>query len=128
MGTVNNSEMAQLEAEFDSQMFWICDECKRLFDYPPARFQAMVSEMGGLRTAKILLDPKRTQSRTVAWEEFDKSRGSYFYLTMEYLVVQTRYRDLFFDAEINEAEMRLAWFDTERVNRDLYPNPQPPPR
>ena len=123
---MTTSEVEQLEAEFDSQMLWICEECRRFFAYRPTRFQAMVAEMGGLRTAKVLLDPKRPTSQSVAWEELQKSQGRYFYLTMEYLVVQNKYGSLFTPQELKEAEDRLAWFPNERIDRGLYPYPAPP--
>lgn len=56
-----------------------------------------------------------------------ESQGYYFNLTMEYLVVQNRYRELFLPKEIQEAEIRLAWFPTKRVDRDFYRGPEPSP-
>jgi hypothetical protein len=120
---MNNSGMDELEAEFDRKMLWICDECKRLFGYRPARFQAMVSEMVGRFAAKTLLAPE-PERRSVAWTELQRSQGTYFHLTMEYCVVQDRYRELFSQAEIRETEMRLAWFPAERVDRNFYRNPE----
>jgi hypothetical protein len=56
----------ELENEFDGRMFWICEECYRLFGVRPARFQALVSEKRGLPAAKILLEGTRDR-RAVAW-------------------------------------------------------------
>jgi hypothetical protein len=82
---MTDTERRILEAEFDEWMLWISDECQRVFGKRPMRFHVMVSEKGGFKTACTLLEPD-PQRQQVAWRELNDSRGSSFYLTMEYLV------------------------------------------
>jgi hypothetical protein len=106
-----------LEAEFDRRMFWISDECWRRYGRRPMRFHVLIAELGGLQAARRLLGPDK---ETVAWQELNASQGNGFEITMEYLVVQDRYRSLFDPREIGEAERRLAWFPSQKVDRGLY--------
>ena len=109
-----------LEDEFDWRMCWISDECNRRYGQRPMRFHALVAELGGLGAAKRLLDPEKD---TVAWEELGASQGGGFDITMEYLVVQNRYRSLFDPEGVGTAEKRLAWFPEEPVDRNRYNGP-----
>lgn len=77
----------------------------------------MVAELRGLGAAKRLL---ASDKDNVAWLELDASRGDGFEITMEYLVVQNRYRPLFDGHEIEMAEKRLAWFPEQAVDRRRY--------
>jgi hypothetical protein len=110
-------ELSALEDEFDRRMFWISNECYRRYGRRPARFHALVAELRGVGAAKRLL---ASDKDPVAWQELDASRGDGFDITMEYLVVQNRYRPLFNRQEIETAEKRLAWFPEQAVDRRRY--------
>jgi hypothetical protein len=79
-----------------------------------------LTELRGLGAAKRLLAPDK---ETVAWEELEASRKDGFEITMEYLVVQNRYRVLFCPRELAEAEKRLKWFPDRQVDREFYSDP-----
>jgi hypothetical protein len=114
------TDLDALEAEFDRRMFWISEECYRRYGRRPARFHALVSKLRGVGAAKNLLSPDK---QVVAWEELEASRSDGFEITMEYLVVQDRYRSLFKPEEVKEAERRLAWFPEQTVDRGRYSDP-----
>ncbi|MCU0246997.1 MAG: hypothetical protein MUC42_10505 [Bryobacter sp.] len=120
---MTNIEHHKMENEFDQWMMWLCDECFRLFGRRPLRFQAMVAQNYGVPTAKLLLRPT-PHNQSVAFEELNNSQG-HFQLTMEYFVVQRRYRPLFTEEESKEAEERLAWFPGEPIDRDRYSGHRP---
>jgi hypothetical protein len=101
-------------------MFWISDECYRRYGRRPTRFHALVAELRGVGAARRLL---ASDKDAVAWEELDASRGDGFEITMEYLVVQNRYRPLFDPPEIEMAEKRLAWFPEQAVDPERYSDP-----
>lgn len=109
----------QLEADFDRELLGLCDECVRVFGKRPARFQEMVWQRGSVGAAKTLLQPDSAH-QSVAYGELTGYDQTNFHLTLEYVVVQNRYRSLFTQAELNEAESRLAWFPTRTVNRNFY--------
>jgi hypothetical protein len=113
-------ELKALEDEFDRRMFWISNECYRRYGRRPTRFHALVAELRGVGAAKRLLAPDKDG---VAWEELDASRSDGFEITMEFLVVQNRYRPLFDPQEIEMAEKRLAWFPEQVVDRGRYSDP-----
>jgi hypothetical protein len=115
-----NPDLARQEAEFDLWMQWISEQCFERFGYRPTRFAALVAELRGVGAAKRLLAMDKDG---VAWEELRASRNNSFEITMEYLVVQERYRELFSPAELAKAEERLAWFPEERINHDRYRAP-----
>jgi hypothetical protein len=110
-------ELDALEDEFDRRMYWISDECYRRYCRRPTRFHALVAELRGVGAAKRLLASDKDD---VAWQELDASRGDGFEITMEYLVVQNRYRPLFDSQEIEMAEKRLAWFPEQLVDLGRY--------
>src|ERR1700680_3669378 len=94
---VKTSGIDQLKAEFEIKMLWICDECQLRTGYQSYRFKAMVFEKTGVGAAKDLLKHNDHNS-TVAYDQLSSSE--YFRLTMEYVVVQNKYRSLFDPKEI----------------------------
>lgn len=90
------------EHEFTEAMLDICRQAKRI-GYRPGRFQQMILDKGGLRTAQDLLVRSRASAEgfTTLWElgRLD--------LSMEALVLRERWAALFTDAERAEASRRL---------------------
>ena len=91
-----------LENIFHKEMLAIYRNAKQECGYNATRFLQMVANDGGLRTAKLLLatrDP--SDGFTKLWEcgRLD--------ITVENLVLQAKYKDLFSAEEIIIAEERL---------------------
>ena len=91
-----------LEFSFHKSMLEIYRRAKEECGYNATRFLQMVSNGGGLRTAKKLLattDP--SDGFTELWKNHRLD------LTVEHLVLKPEYRDLFTDNEITTAKERL---------------------
>jgi PHP family Zn ribbon phosphoesterase len=94
--------MSELKTQFDKAMFNIYHRAREKCDYNAVRFLQMLSEKGGLATAKHLLFPGNPQEGfTHLWE------CSCLDLTVEALVLQNQYQELFSDEELGEARRRL---------------------
>lgn len=94
--------MSDLQSQFDQAMFEIHHRAREQCDYNPVRFLQMLSEKGGLATAKHLLASGAPQEGFVhLWE------CGCLDLTVEALVLQDRFRSLFTDEELEEAHRRL---------------------
>jgi len=95
--------MTALEDKFHQAMIGIyvaaADEC----NYRAKAFLSMVVEMGGLAAAKQLLSTSEMQSGLL--ELFECGRLD---LTVETLVLNDEYRELFTRGELAEAERRLS--------------------
>jgi hypothetical protein len=73
--------------------------------------------LGGVEAAKRAL---RRHKDNIGWGQVS---GDAFENTLEYLVVQNRYRRLFSPKDLKAAEKRLAWNSDKTVNRNLYKDP-----
>ena len=72
------------------------------FGYRPTRFLQMVEEQGGVNAAKALLAPGRVPDGfSTLWE---KNRLD---ISVEYVVLDPRWRSLFTLGELQEAQRRL---------------------
>lgn len=112
----------QLEADFENELITLCNECIREWGKDPTRLRQMVLQAGGRRAAKTLLLPDLNHRATAAGE-LDPCDDTNCHLTLEYVVVQNRYRGLFSPAELEEAEMRLQTYQPKRtlvVNLNYY--------
>jgi hypothetical protein len=92
--------MEEIERHFHKSMMGIADFANQ--QYFGMRFRQMIEEHGAVDTAKRLLEAREIQTGLHRlWElgSLDKS--------MEALVIQERFRELFTPAEINEARRRL---------------------
>jgi hypothetical protein len=88
---------------FNAAMVELYHQAKRQAGYNATYFLRMVSETGGLATAQRLLhSPTASEGFTALWE---KGRLD---LTVEALVLQERFVDLFTDEEREIARGRLA--------------------
>ena len=91
-----------IEVTFHNEMLEIYRNAKEECSYSATRFLQMVANDGGLKTAKLLLATKApSDGFTKLWEcgRLD--------LTVENLVIQAKYKDLFTAEEIIVAEERL---------------------
>jgi len=99
------AEAGSVEAEFEKAMWDIYTRAKNEANYHATYFRSMLSEYGGLATARKLLSaPAVSDGFAALWE---RSRLD---LTVEALVVQERFADLFSPKEIDVARYRLEQF------------------
>ena len=92
----------KLEFKFNSEMLNIYKLAKKECNYNATRYLQMISEHGGLETARILLHSNKvSDGYTALWEcgRLD--------LTVEALVIKMEWRELFTHEEINIAIKRL---------------------
>jgi hypothetical protein len=94
--------MDDLERRFNGAMVSIYETSKRELGYNATRFVQMISEQGGLTTAKQLLwSSAPSEGFTTLWE-----RGR-LDLTVEAHVLKTEFTPLFTDADRDQARDRL---------------------
>ncbi|MEW6047828.1 MAG: hypothetical protein AB1609_15340 [Bacillota bacterium] len=98
--------MRPLEREFEHAMYDIYRRAKKECGYNPTRFVQMLSNYGGLETAKRLLASNETQ--TGLTELYLRGRLD---LSMEALVVKDRFVGLFTREERERAVRRLLDLD-----------------
>lgn len=97
------SQPTPLEIDFHKDMIDIYRRAKEECGYNATRFLQMVSNDGGLRTArKLLATVEPSDGFTELW------RFHRLDLTMENLVLKLKYRPLFSDQEIEIARERLT--------------------
>lgn len=106
--------MSKAETEFDKAMMDIYRRAKSECSYTATYFLRMLNEHRGVETARILLVGERPQEGfTRLWEcgRLD--------LTVECLVLNERFRELFSDHEREKARLRLREydFDPEKCER-----------
>lgn len=95
--------MSKLGDTFHIEMLQIYHQAKKHCNYNATRFYQMVNEKGGLATAKALLASQEIQSGlTTLWEcgRLD--------LSMEALVIDPRFEQLFSEDELEGARKRLV--------------------
>ena len=106
--------MADLEAQFDRAMMEIYVRAKKEAGYTASIFHRMISERGGLQTAKDLINAKvPSEGYTKLWE-FERLD-----LTVEAALVDNPgWYPLFDEAEIERARRRLkdyGYFDHRKA-------------
>jgi hypothetical protein len=95
----------QLEASFHRAMVAIYETAKRELGYTATRFLQMISQQGGLATARQLLQDDRPQEGfTTLWMHHRLD------LTVEAHVLQPQFSSLFTEAERQEARRRLEQY------------------
>jgi hypothetical protein len=100
--TAPQRDESSLEDAFHHAMVRVYERAKKEAGYTASRFIQMVSDMGGVRTAKTLVNANApSDGFTVLWE---KGRLD---LAVENVVLQPRFRPLFTDPELERAELRL---------------------
>ena len=94
--------MDETERAFHRQMIRIYEDAKRETGYNATRFLQMVSEQGGLATARQLLHSSNVSDGfTALWE---RKRLD---LAVESVVLRPEFADLFTDGELDLARDRL---------------------
>ncbi len=97
--------MTDLEAQFDEAIFTVYKRAKDEAHYNATKFLQMLTDGGGLRTAKSLINAaKPSDGYTALWE---RKRLD---LTVEALVQDQRWHPLFTPEEIDHARKRLAQY------------------
>jgi len=101
--------MTNLEAQFEQAMFTVYRRAKDEARYNATIFLQMLTDKGGLQTAKTLINaPKPSDGYTALWE-----RGR-LDLTVEAVVVENaRWHSLFMPEEIKRARRRLREYGYE---------------
>lgn len=98
--------MNSLETQFDLAMLDIYRRAKDEVAYNATRYLQMLQEHRGLGTARILLHaPKPSDGYTALWE---RKRLD---LTVEALIIEDRWHELFSDEEREIAHRRLQDYD-----------------
>lgn len=100
-------ERDRIEREFHAEMLKIYERARDEVDYVANRFLHMVGDKGGLEAAKALLESPEVS--TGFTELF--MRGERLDLTVEYLVLQDPWNQLFEEDHLAEARRRLQGLD-----------------
>lgn len=88
--------MVQLEKQFDEELIKNCEEAQKKCAYNPTRFLETVARFGGVKTAKEIIRKGKVS------DGFDKlQQAGLIHLTMEAVMVQAKYGELFTDDEVN---------------------------
>ncbi|CEG27129.1 hypothetical protein [Bacillus sp. B-jedd] len=95
-----------LEVEFHKAMVGIYQDGLKHCNYRAARFLQMVSNEGGLKTAKKLL----ADSNKVSEGFMNLLECNRLDLTVEALVLKVRFQPLFTEKELTEAKFRLEQY------------------
>src|SRR3989441_3727295 len=92
-----------LEKRFNEAMLDVYRQAKAEAGYNATRFLGMVTDLGGYETARTLLhSPTVSEGYTALWE-----RGR-LDLTVEAVILQSEWRELFSELEREIARRRLA--------------------
>ncbi len=95
--------MSALENEFTQELIRKTEQAAKVCDYNPARFLQMVEKNGGVRTAKSYISRNQTS------EGFEKLQMcGKLNLSMEAVVVDKKYAELFTDDEVNSCFVLLC--------------------
>lgn len=99
--------MSNISSQFDTAMFDVYRRAKSEAKYDATIFLKMLTDNGGLHTAKTLINaPKESAGYTALWQ-----RGR-LDLSVEALVVENaRWHPLFTADELSKAKKRLAAYE-----------------
>lgn len=91
--------------------------------YNPTYFRRMLSDLGGVGTAKLLLEPRRSSAYGFErlWELGQLERS------LEFAVLLPWFSELFTDDELEEARRRLVLLDFDVDDRLAVRAASPPP-
>jgi hypothetical protein len=92
------------EQRFEAVTMAGIEEGKRLFNYNPTRYIVMVRERGAVGAAKQVLRPGPIPDGFVTLAHLHQRPD----LTTEYTALMPEFRELFTEAELAEAEIRLG--------------------
>ena len=100
--------MDEVERQFNKAMIGVYEDAKRETGYNATRFLQMISEQGGVATARQLLHSSHVSDGfTALWERRRLD------LAVEAVVLQPRFAALFSDAERQIARDRLVSYGYE---------------
>lgn len=94
-------------SKFRAAMLEICEKATKEYGYNPGYFRRMISQHGGIGTAKKLLYGQMQSGLFTLYEL------NCIDLSMEALVLKNEFRDLFTQDELSEAHGRLLALDPE---------------
>lgn len=100
-----DSPIPNIESDFHNEMVLIYKKAKEQCHYNATYFLRLVSEVGGLQAAKILLSADAPQYGFTKLWEYGRLD-----LSMEVLVLKPHYRILFTEDELKIAKKRLAQY------------------
>lgn len=103
-----------LEDDLHEEMLALFDRAGKATGYWGTRYLQAVKRQRGLARAKEMLKPRTTSQRKGLDALLDAGRPE---LTLEALVLQPRFAELFTGPELAEARARLGKFETESVRR-----------
>lgn len=111
IGSTKEAELQRtIEDEFTEAMFTIYRKAKAEAHYTASIFLKMISDHGGLTTAKTLINASKPSDGYTAL--YERQRLD---LTVEAVVTENnRWRSLFTNDELARAEKRLAQYGYER--------------
>ncbi len=96
-------EMTALEKQFTEILIQNCEEAQKACAYRGIRFMQTVQKFGGVKTAKEIIRKGRVS------DEFETlEKAGLIKLTMEALVVDRRFAELFTDDEVNSCYETLC--------------------
>lgn len=91
-----------LEQDLSNEMLALCKTAKTKCNHNATRFIQMFNELGALETAKRLINSNTPSiGFTAMWE------CGCLDLTIEYLVLNKKYKELFSDTELAKAKQKL---------------------
>ena len=102
---------SQLELDFHRAMLQVYDTIQALTQYDARKFHLLVRRAGGLRAAKILLRDNRITSGLAVLHKARCLDAS-----MEYLVLQPRWKSLFTEQELLVAASKLRKLGTAQTH------------
>ena len=108
-------DMKNLEHEFDEAMINLYRSAKEECDYNATYFLRMLNDHGSIETAHRLLSGKEPQSGFTRLWECERLD-----ITVECLVLNPKFQELFEDHELETARRRLRQYDSdpERCEQD----------
>ena len=102
------SGQSELEREFHAKMVEV-SEAERADGRSPVRFEKMLAELGGVGTAKQLLQPRHAPHQ--GFTALKQRRRPE--LTVEYWVLRPPWSALFTKDELDSARRRLTEFESQ---------------
>jgi len=88
--------MATLEKQFEEELIKKCELAQKQCGYRPTRFLQTISKFGGVKTAREILRKGKVSD---GFEILQKA--GLLELTMEAMIVDKKYGELFTDDEVN---------------------------
>lgn len=88
--------MATLEKQFEEELIKKCEIAQKQCGYKPTRFLQTISKFGGVKTAKEILRKGKVSDGFEMLQQ-----AGLIELTMEAMIIDKKYGELFSDDEVN---------------------------